>query len=84
MQVQVPVTSPCIALNLLSVTLDGMQGAAAIVGCYMALREADIDLLPDEDLLMGLPPQLRNSIVISCKVDFAIDIMTMIIGHVIV
>lgn len=74
-QVQVPVTSPCIALNLLCVTLHAMQGAAAIVGCYMALREADIDLLPDEDLLMGLPPQLRNSIVTSCKVDFAIDIM---------
>ena len=55
-----------------------MQGAAAIVGCYMALREADIDLLPDEDLLMGLPPQLQNSIVTSCKVDFAIDIMNMI------
>ena len=28
-------------------------GAAAIVGCYMALREAEIDLLPDDDLLMG-------------------------------
>eukprot|EP00438_Fugacium_kawagutii_P009298 Skav235248 [mRNA] locus=scaffold3995:334813:335572:+ [translate_table: standard] len=27
--------------------------AAAIVGCYMALREADIDLLPDDELLMG-------------------------------
>lgn len=28
-------------------------GASAIVGCYMALREAEIELLPDDELLMG-------------------------------
>lgn len=33
-----------------------LSGAAAIVGCYMALREDDI--LPDEELLMGCWPQV--------------------------